>query len=156
MVLVRDGDDLPAALARAGDPSDPTVLLTVVDAPPTDDAPSLGRATVVGRLRPLPADALALAAVEFADANPDPDLLDVGRGIGIHRIEVDAVRLRTTHADHLVPLDDYIAADPETLATSKAGVFAGGDIVTGAATVILAMGAGRKAAQSIDGFLRHG
>jgi glutamate synthase (NADPH/NADH) small chain len=50
----------------------------------------------------------------------------------------------------------YIAADPETLRTSKRGVFAGGDIVTGAATVILAMGAGRKAAGAIDGFLREG
>jgi glutamate synthase (NADPH/NADH) small chain len=49
----------------------------------------------------------------------------------------------------------YIAADPETLATSKPGVFAGGDIVTGAATVILAMGAGRKAAKAIDEFLRQ-
>jgi glutamate synthase (NADPH) small chain len=49
----------------------------------------------------------------------------------------------------------YIAADPETLRTSKPGVFAGGDIVTGAATVILAMGAGRKAARSIDGFLKE-
>ncbi len=48
----------------------------------------------------------------------------------------------------------YIAADPETLRTSKPGVFAGGDIVTGSATVILAMGAGRKAARSIDGYLR--
>jgi glutamate synthase (NADPH/NADH) small chain len=50
----------------------------------------------------------------------------------------------------------YIAADPETLRTSKKGVFAGGDIVTGAATVILAMGAGRKAAQGIDAYLRTG
>ncbi len=50
----------------------------------------------------------------------------------------------------------YIAADGETLRTSKRGVFAGGDIVTGAATVILAMGAGRKAAKSIDGFLTTG
>jgi glutamate synthase (NADPH/NADH) small chain len=50
----------------------------------------------------------------------------------------------------------YIAADPETLRTSRRGVFAGGDIVTGAATVILAMGAGRTAARSIDGFLRTG
>jgi glutamate synthase (NADPH/NADH) small chain len=47
----------------------------------------------------------------------------------------------------------YIAASPETLRTSKRGVFAGGDIVTGSATVILAMGAGRKAAGSIDEFL---
>lgn len=39
-------------------------------------------------------------------------------------------------------------------ATSLPGVFAGGDVVTGAATVILAMGAGRKAAQAIDKFLK--
>ena len=42
----------------------------------------------------------------------------------------------------------------ENGATSVKGVFAGGDIVTGAATVITAMGAGRKAADSIDKYLR--
>lgn len=47
----------------------------------------------------------------------------------------------------------YIACD-ENLATSMAGVYAGGDIVTGAATVIEAMGAGRKAARNIKKFLR--
>lgn len=46
-----------------------------------------------------------------------------------------------------------IVAD-ETAATSRAGVFAGGDAVTGAATVILAMGAGKTAAQSIDSYIR--
>ncbi len=46
----------------------------------------------------------------------------------------------------------YIAVDDD-LATSMAGVFAGGDIVTGGATVILAMGAGRKAARSIKAYL---
>ncbi len=50
----------------------------------------------------------------------------------------------------------YIEADPGTLRTSKEGVFAGGDIVTGAATVILAMGAGRKAAGSIHEYLTTG
>ena len=40
--------------------------------------------------------------------------------------------------------------------TSKRGVFAGGDIVTGGATVILAMGAGRKAAASIHEYLTSG
>lgn len=48
-----------------------------------------------------------------------------------------------------------IVADEETGATSKPGVFAGGDIVTGAATVILAMGAGKKAARAIDAYLRQ-
>jgi homotetrameric NADPH-dependent glutamate synthase len=46
----------------------------------------------------------------------------------------------------------YIEADEETGATSLPGVYAGGDIVTGAATVILAMGAGRRAA---GGILRY-
>ena len=45
-----------------------------------------------------------------------------------------------------------IIAD-ESGRTSKAGVFAGGDAVTGAATVILAMGAGKKAAKAIDEYL---
>ena len=47
-----------------------------------------------------------------------------------------------------------IIADEATGQTSLDGVFAGGDIVTGAATVILAMGAGRKAARAIDRYLR--
>lgn len=42
-----------------------------------------------------------------------------------------------------------IIADPETLRTTKPFVYAGGDIVTGAATVILAMGAGKRAAEQI-------
>ena len=46
-----------------------------------------------------------------------------------------------------------IVADDTTGATSKEGVYAGGDAVTGAATVILAMGAGKAAAKGIDEFL---
>jgi len=46
-----------------------------------------------------------------------------------------------------------IVADEETGATSKEGVYAGGDAVTGAATVILAMGAGKAAAKGIDEYL---
>jgi glutamate synthase (NADPH/NADH) small chain len=46
-----------------------------------------------------------------------------------------------------------LVADPETGKTTKDRVWAGGDIVTGAATVILAMGAGRKAARSIHEYL---
>jgi glutamate synthase (NADPH/NADH) small chain len=48
----------------------------------------------------------------------------------------------------------YIAAD-ESGATSMPGVYAGGDIVTGSATVILAMGAGKNAARSIDVWVRR-
>jgi glutamate synthase (NADPH) small chain len=51
---------------------------------------------------------------------------------------------------------NYIEADETTQRTSRRGVFAGGDIVTGSATVILAMGAGRRAAKSIHEFLNAG
>ena len=47
----------------------------------------------------------------------------------------------------------YIVADEETGATTREGVYAGGDIVTGSATVISAMGAGRKAASAIHEYL---
>ncbi|MDP3453367.1 MAG: NADPH-dependent glutamate synthase [Bacteroidales bacterium] len=48
---------------------------------------------------------------------------------------------------------DCLVAD-ESGATTRPGIFAGGDVVTGAATVILAMGAGRKAAEAIDIYLQ--
>ena len=68
-----------------------------------------------------------------------------------------------TNPNPLVPRTTYgldvdghgcIKADPETGATSVPGVSAGGDIVTGAATVILAMGAGRKAATAMHDYLQ--
>ena len=48
-----------------------------------------------------------------------------------------------------------VIVDPETCMTSKERVWAGGDIATGAATVILAMGAGRNAANSIHQYLMN-
>ena len=47
-----------------------------------------------------------------------------------------------------------IVADEETTATSLPGVYAAGDAVSGAATVILAMGGGKRAAKSIDAYIR--
>lgn len=48
-----------------------------------------------------------------------------------------------------------IVIDEQTFATSIEGVYAGGDAVTGSATVILAMGAGKSAAKSIDDYLKN-
>ena len=47
-----------------------------------------------------------------------------------------------------------LVVDEATMMTTRKGVFAGGDIVAGASTVILAMGHGRKAASAIDAYLR--
>jgi glutamate synthase (NADPH) small chain len=63
--------------------------------------------------------------------------------------------VQSTTPDLQTNTKGYIAADARTLATSKRGVFAAGDIVTGSATVILAMAAGRRAARSIDEYLRQ-
>jgi glutamate synthase (NADPH/NADH) small chain len=64
--------------------------------------------------------------------------------------------VQSTTPDLKTTSRNYILADPVTTRTSKRGVFAGGDIVTGGATVILAMGAGRKAAAAIHDYLVTG
>jgi glutamate synthase (NADPH/NADH) small chain len=64
--------------------------------------------------------------------------------------------VQSTTPDLRTTSQGYIEVQAATLKTSKRGVFAGGDIVTGGATVILAMGAGRRAARSIHEFLETG
>jgi len=81
-------------------------------------------------------------------------------------IEVDAVIMALgSNANPILPQATpglelnkwgYIVADEETCQTNLKGVYAGGDIVTGSATVILAMGAGRNAAKAIDKYLSTG
>ena len=62
--------------------------------------------------------------------------------------------LTKTMPDLTVNKGGYIAAEEGTGMTSKTGVFAGGDIVTGSATVISAMGAGRRTANAINAYLK--
>jgi glutamate synthase (NADPH/NADH) small chain len=103
----------------------------------------LGEPDDSGRRRPVP-----VAGSEF-EIPLDVAIVAVGTGPN--------PLVQSTTPDLATNKKGYIAvADPETLRTSKKGVFAGGDIVTGAATVILAMGAGRKAAASIHEFLVTG
>ncbi len=100
----------------------------------------LGEPDASGRRRPVP-----ITGSEF-DMPVDTVIVAIGTG-------PNPIMAHTTPDLELTKRGN-IAADEETGATSKAGVFAGGDIVTGAATVILAMGAGRKAAKAIDEYLQ--
>ncbi len=98
----------------------------------------LGEPDESGRRRP--------AAVEGSEFVIDVDTVVMSIGTGSNPIIPNS----TPGLD--LNKKGYIAADGGG-ATSKPGVFAGGDIVTGAATVILAAGAGRKAANSIHEYL---
>jgi glutamate synthase (NADPH/NADH) small chain len=102
----------------------------------------LGEPDDSGRRRPVP--------VEGSEYRIDCDLVVVSVGS-------NANPLLTSSTPNL-NLNRWgnIDADPATGKTSKKGVWAGGDIVTGAATVILAMGAGRDAATSMHDYLTLG
>jgi glutamate synthase (NADPH/NADH) small chain len=102
----------------------------------------LGEPDESGRRRPVP--------VEGSEFTIDTDLVVVAVGSGANPL------LTSATPDLQLNKWGYIMADPESGKTTKKGVWAGGDIVTGAATVILAMGAGRKAADSIHNYLTWG
>ncbi|MFN7975853.1 MAG: NADPH-dependent glutamate synthase [Acidobacteriota bacterium] len=102
----------------------------------------LGEADASGRRRPVP--------VPGSEVDLPADVAIVAIGTSANPL------VQTTTPDLATNARGYIVADPETMRTSKRGVFAGGDIVTGAATVILAMGAGRKAGKGIHAFLQDG
>ena len=102
----------------------------------------LGEPDASGRRRPMP--------VEGSEYRIDCDLVVVSVGSNANPL------LTSTTPDMQLNRWGNIEADPVTGKTSKKGVWAGGDIVTGAATVILAMGAGRAAANSIHDYLTIG
>ncbi len=101
----------------------------------------LGEPDASGRRRPVPVEGsefeIACDTVIMAlGTRPNPLISSTTEGLEVNR----------RHC---------IVADDEQGKTSLEGVFAGGDAVSGAATVILAMGAGKKAAQGIDEYLRN-
>lgn len=101
----------------------------------------LGEPDDSGRRRPIP--------IKGSEFKLECDLAVVAIGTGANPL------LPTQTPGLELNKRGYIVADPETGRTSKSGVWAGGDIVTGSATVILAMGAGRKAANSIHEYLMN-
>lgn len=101
----------------------------------------LGEPDSSGRARPVPIEGSekiipAECVIMALGTSPNPIIKDTTEG------------LETTRWGGII-------ADEQTGATSKRGVFAGGDAVTGAATVILAMGAGKASAEAIDRYIKE-
>ena len=100
----------------------------------------LGEPDASGRRRPIP--------VPNSEFLLDVDCVIIAIGTSAHPlIPMTTPRVKVNAKGHIVVKD-------ESGQTSQEEVFAGGDIVTGAATVILAMGAGKRAAQAIDEYVR--
>jgi glutamate synthase (NADPH/NADH) small chain len=102
----------------------------------------LGEPDESGRRRPVP--------IKGSEFSMECDLAVVAIGAGANPL------LPNTTPGLELNKRGYIVADLETGKTTKKGVWAGGDIVTGSATVISAMGAGRQAANSIHDYLMGG
>ncbi len=101
----------------------------------------LGEEDDSGRRRPIP--------IEGSERVIDIDTVIVAIGQKPNPILLeDSPEIETTDWGTIV-------TDDETGETTREGVFAGGDVVTGAATVIEAMGAGKKAARAIDSYLKE-
>ena len=98
----------------------------------------LGEPDDSGRRRPLP--------IEGSEFSMEIEMAVIAIGNGTNPLLRNTPELEFTKRGTL-------KVNQGTLETTKQGVFAGGDIVTGGATVISAMGAGRKAAQSIHAYL---
>ena len=101
----------------------------------------LGEPDASGRRRPIP--------VEGSEFVLDLDCVIAAIGTSPNPL------IRTTTPGLDTNRKGCIVADDEHGITSKDGVFAGGDAVTGAATVILAMGAGKRAAAAMDEYIKN-
>ena len=102
---------------------------------------ALGEPDAGGRRRPEP--------IAGSEHDIDADVVIMALGTSPNPLLKDTTKGLDTDRRGCITTDD----DGRT---SREGVFAGGDAVTGAATVILAMGAGRKAAKAIDDYLKRG
>ena len=102
----------------------------------------LGEPDEKGRRKPIPTG-------RFKELDCDTVIYALGT-------KANPIVARSTPGLELDKRGNIAADDGGTQATSLPGLFAGGDIVTGGATVILAMGAGRRAARSIAAYLKNG
>ena len=101
----------------------------------------LGEPDASGRRRPI--------EVEGSNFELDVDTVIMSIGTSPNPL------IRTTTEGLEAKKRGCLVVNEDTLQTTREGIYAGGDAVTGAATVILAMGAGKQAAESIDAYLQN-
>jgi len=155
IVYRRSRDEMPARAAEIHHAEEEGIELHLLTAPTRFFGDSRGRVTGVeclqmklgdpdasGRRSPIP--------IQDSKFRLECDLAVIAVGAGANPL------LTTVTPGLKLNKWGYIIADPETGKTTKKGVWAGGDIVTGSATVILAMGAGRKASDSMHQYLTLG
>jgi glutamate synthase (NADPH/NADH) small chain len=155
IVYRRSRDEMPARSAEIHHAEEEGIELHLLTAPTRFFADGKGRVTGVeclqmklgdpdasGRRSPVP--------IQDSKFRLECDLAVIAVGAGANPL------LTTVTPGLKLNKWGYIIADPETGKTTKKGVWAGGDIVTGSATVILAMGAGRKASDSMHLYLTLG
>lgn len=100
----------------------------------------LGEPDASGRRRPI--------EIKCSEFELDVDTVIMALGTSPNPL------IRTTTPGIEVNRHGCLVVNEDTMQTSRDGIYAGGDAVTGAATVILAMGAGKKAAAAIDEYLK--
>jgi glutamate synthase (NADPH/NADH) small chain len=155
IVYRRSRDEMPARAAEIHHAEEEGIEFHLLTAPTQYLGDEKGRLTGMtcqqmelgepddsGRRRPV--------VIEGSEFDIECDLAIVAVGSGANPL------LTSDTPDIRLNKWGYIDADPQTGKTSMKGVWAGGDIVTGAATVILAMGAGRQSADSIHDYLTWG
>ncbi|MBF0508316.1 MAG: NADPH-dependent glutamate synthase [Deltaproteobacteria bacterium] len=155
IVYRRSRDEMPARAAEVHHAEEEGVKFQFLTAPTKFIADDKGRVTAMecqrmelgepdasGRRRPV--------IIKGSEFKIDCDLAVIAVGAGPNPL------LTSSTPGIALNKWGYIDADPKTGKTALKGVWAGGDIVTGSATVILAMGAGRLAANSIHDYLMRG
>jgi hypothetical protein len=115
LLLAPAGGALTAALVPTEGNEDTAIAVEIADVPPVTGAPSLGRVWVAGWAVALVGAEARDAALEYAEMDAAADLLDVGDGQILHRMEVAEVRFERGGMTFEVDPDEYAAATPDPL-----------------------------------------
>jgi hypothetical protein len=117
VLLLSPADGTFAGALRPQPGTDDTAMvLDVPDVPPMAGSPAIGRVWISGWARRLDSDEARAAAIDYAAVDATGDLLDVGAGQALHRLEAAEVRYERTGGPLVdIDPDDYAAATPDPL-----------------------------------------